>query len=170
MSQLTAQDVIDRLALSPHPEGGWFRETWRGEPLSGQGVGQGIDQETNQEGRACGTAIYYLLAAGDFSHWHRVDAVEIWHWHSGAPLVLSVSENGRDAAARHLGGDLLAGQAPQLMVPAGWWQSATSLGAWTLVSCTVSPGFEFSGFEMAPPDWRPHPDNPTQPTVPKTAL
>lgn len=156
MSQLTAKDVIDRLALAPHPEGGWFRETWRGDPAADTG------------GRACGTAIYYLLAAGDFSHWHRVDAVEIWHWHAGAPLVLSVSENGRDAEARHLGGELLTGQSPQLIVPAGWWQSATSLGAWTLVGCTVSPGFDFAGFEMAPPEWRPHQDNPVSTPARKT--
>lgn len=140
---MTAREVIAALQLEKHPEGGWYRETWRAEASEGT--------------RAAGTAIYYLLDAGSFSHWHRVDAAEIWHFYAGAPLVLSVSPDGHDATARHLGPAIQAGQAPQLIVPAGYWQSATSLGAWTLVGCTVAPGFEFSGFEMAPPDWRPTP-------------
>ncbi|MEL6977751.1 MAG: cupin domain-containing protein [Pseudomonadota bacterium] len=134
------------LELSPHPEGGWYRETWRAEAPDGA--------------RAAGSAIYYLLSADDFSHWHKVDAAEIWHWYAGGPLVLSVSSNGRDAEARHLGPEFAAGQRPQIIVPTGWWQSATSLGAWTLVGCTVSPAFEFAGFELAPPDWRPSPAGP----------
>jgi hypothetical protein len=143
MSAASARAVIDALGLTPHPEGGWFRETWRAEAPEGA--------------RAAGTAIYYLLEAGDVSHWHRVDAAEVWCFHAGAPLSLTVSANGHDAEARLLGPEVLAGQRPQIVVPAGWWQCATSLGAWTLVTCAVSPGFTFDGFEMAPPDWRPTP-------------
>ncbi|MFT3810838.1 MAG: cupin domain-containing protein [Micropepsaceae bacterium] len=139
---MTADEVIALLDLKPHPEGGYFRETFRDAPEGGRGAS---------------TAIYYLLKAGEVSHWHRVDAAEIWHWHAGAPLVLTVSPNGHDAEARHLGPELRTGQRPQLVVPGGHWQTATSLGAWTLVGCTVAPGFDFSGFEMAPPDWRPSP-------------
>lgn len=139
---MTADEIIGLLDLKPHPEGGYFRETFRDAPGGGRGLS---------------TAIYYLLKAGEVSHWHRVDAAEIWHWHAGAPLVLTISANGHDAEARHLGPELRTGQRPQLIVPAGHWQTATSLGAWTLVGCTVAPGFDFSGFEMAPPDWRPSP-------------
>ena len=142
---LSAKEVIAALELAPHPEGGWYRETWRAEAAPGE--------------RASGSAIYYLLDAGDFSHWHRVDADEIWHWHAGGPLALSLSPNGVDAHALRLGPEIAAGQRPQAIVPKGVWQSATSLGAWTLVGCTVSPAFEFSGFELAPPDWRPSPSN-----------
>lgn len=138
-----ARGIIDALNLEPHPEGGWFRETWRAEAAPGE--------------RASGTAIYYLLEAGDHSHWHRVDATEIWLWHSGGPLALTTSANGHDVEARTLGPALSAGQQPQLIVPATHWQTAASLGAFTLVSCTVSPGFDFDGFEMAAPDWRPAP-------------
>ncbi|MEO0426092.1 MAG: cupin domain-containing protein [Pseudomonadota bacterium] len=143
MTTLTAQEIIRVLDLAPHPEGGWFKETWRAPAAEGE--------------RAAGTAIYYLLDAGEVSHWHRVDAAEIWHWYAGGPLSLSLSPNGHDAEAHVLGPELAAGQRPQLTVPEGWWQTACSLGAYTLVGCTVSPGFEFSGFEMAPPDWRPVP-------------
>ncbi|MEO1291222.1 MAG: cupin domain-containing protein [Pseudomonadota bacterium] len=142
-ADLTAKDIIAALDLSPHPEGGFYRETWRG--------------TAGADGRAVGTAIYYMLTVDDFSHWHRVDADEIWHWYSGAPLSLSISPNGHDASAHLLGPHIGTGQAPQFRVPAGHWQSATSMGAWTLVGCTVSPGFEFSGFELAAPDWRPTP-------------
>jgi hypothetical protein len=141
---LTAREVVRLLDLQPHPEGGYFRETFR-------------DARSDSAGRAASTLIYYLLDVGDVSEWHRVDAAEVWHWYAGAPLVLTVSANGHDAAAHHLGNDLAAGQRPQFVVPAGWWQSATSLGVWTLVGCTVAPGFEFAGFEMAPKDWRPTP-------------
>ncbi|WP_375457347.1 cupin domain-containing protein [uncultured Methylobacterium sp.] len=140
---MTAAQVIAALGLKPHPEGGHYRETFR-DPRA-------------VDGRSAGSAIYYLLDVGEVSAWHRVDAAEIWHWHAGAPLVLSVSPNGHDAAAHHLGPDLLRGQRPQFVVPTGHWQTATSLGAWTLVGCTVSPAFRFEGFEMAPPDWRPTP-------------
>ncbi|MEM7670111.1 MAG: cupin domain-containing protein [Pseudomonadota bacterium] len=141
-----ARDIIETLGLRPHPEGGWYRETWRADAADGA--------------RASGTAIYYLLEAGDFSHWHRVDAAEIWHWYAGGPLSLTLSPNGHDAEAMLLGPEITAGQRPQRIVPAGWWQTATSMGAYSLVGCTVSPGFEFSGFEMAPDDWRPTPRRP----------
>ena len=139
----SAREVIEALGLERHPEGGWYKETWRAEAAENE--------------RASGSMIYYLLDAGDFSHWHRVDADEIWLWHAGAPLVLSLSANGIDAEALRLGPEISAEQRPQAVVPKGVWQSATSLGAWTLVSCAVSPAFEFSGFELAPPDWRPTP-------------
>lgn len=147
MSRLSAKDVIRLLDLKPHPEGGNFRETFR-------------DPATDAAGRSAGTAIYYLLEAGEVSEWHRVDATEIWHWHAGAPMVITISPNGHDASAQHLGPVLEAGQRPQIVVGKGHWQSATSLGAWTLVGCTVSPGFEFAGFEMAAPGWRPTPRKP----------
>ena len=133
---MSAEEIIRRLELLPHPEGGWYRQTWEG-PLV--------------NGRASGTAILFLLRADERSHWHRVDADEIWLWHAGAPLVLSL---GVDAAKEvTLGPDVLGGQAVQVVVPAGWWQAARSTGDWTLVSCTVSPGFRFEGFELAPPGW-----------------
>jgi predicted cupin superfamily sugar epimerase len=141
---MTAEAVIRHLGLRPHPEGGFYRETYR-------------DQRTDPDGRPVSTAIYYLLGIGDVSDWHRVDAAEIWHFYAGAPLVLTVSPDGHDAVAHHLGPDLALGQVPQIVVPAGHWQTATSLGAWTLVGCTVAPGFDFSGFELAPPGWRPMP-------------
>ncbi|MEL6773187.1 MAG: cupin domain-containing protein [Pseudomonadota bacterium] len=143
MATPSARDLIAALGLKPHPEGGWYTETWRSTAADG--------------GRSPGTAIYFLLDAGEFSHWHRVDADETWHWYAGGPLSLSLSPNGHDAEAHVLGPEILAGQRPQITVPAGWWQAATSLGAYTLVGCTVAPGFEFEGFELAPPDWRPMP-------------
>ncbi|MBB5516442.1 hypothetical protein FHS89_002473 [Rubricella aquisinus] len=139
----TAKEIIAQLDLAPHPEGGWYRETWRA--------------DANPGTRASGTAIYFLLEAEQSSHWHKVDATEIWHWYAGGPLVLSLSANGHDAEAHLLGPALDQGQMPQRIVPPGVWQSAASLGAWTLVGCTVSPGFEFDGFELAPPDWHPTP-------------
>jgi len=140
---LRADRVVAALGLQPHPEGGFFRETWRDAPADGT--------------RGAGTAILFLLALDQFSHWHRVDAAELWIWQAGAPLVLSVSPNGHDASAHLLGPDLGAHQHLQHVVPAMHWQAATSRGAWSLVTCTVSPAFQFSGFEMAPPDWRPTP-------------
>ncbi|WP_240046936.1 cupin domain-containing protein [Paracraurococcus ruber] len=133
--------MIAALRLAPHPEGGHYREVWRDAPAGG--------------GRGAGTAIHYLLATGERSHWHRVDAAEGWHWHAGAPLRLSLSADGRAVEARRLGPDLGAGERPFALVPAGCWQAAEPLGAWVLVSCTVSPAFEFAGFEMAPPGWAP---------------
>jgi predicted cupin superfamily sugar epimerase len=145
--ELGAKDIVERLQLAPHPEGGWYRETFR-------------DPTTDAGGRSRSTAIYYLLCVGDVSEWHRVDAVETWHYYAGAPLVLTLSPDGHDAQASHLGPQLDAGQRPQIVVPAGWWQTATSLGAWTLVGCTVAPAFDFAGFELAPPGWRPVPRRP----------
>jgi len=141
MSDLSAADVIRLLGLKPHPEGGHFRETFRDECAGG--------------GRAASTAIYFLLAADEISHWHRVDAAELWHWHAGAPLELAVAPPGALTTRLRLGGDLAAGERPQAVVPAFHWQSARSLGAWTLVGCTVAPGFEFAGFELAPEGFEP---------------
>ena len=138
---LDAAGIIALLKLQPHPEGGHYRETFR--------------DPQGPEGRGFSTAIYYLLDAGESSHWHRVDAAEIWHHYAGAPLALSLSQDGASAAIQHLGKDLAAGQRPQIVVPAGCWQSAVALGGWTLVGCTVAPGFDFAGFEMAPPGWQP---------------
>ncbi len=139
---MDAGAIIEHLGLRPHPEGGHYAETWRGAP--------------GPDGRAIGTAIHFLLRAGERSHWHRVDADEIWFFHAGAPLRLSIAADGGCAPEHHtLGADLDAGEHPQLLVPAGAWQSAVSLGDFTLVSCTVMPGFEFAGFELAPPQWRP---------------
>lgn len=137
----SASEIIESLNLSPHPEGGWYKESWRAETAPGE--------------RASGTAIYYLLEEGQRSHWHRVDAVEIWHYYAGAALALSMAEDGGAPDTTTLGGDLSKGERPQVIVPAHWWQSAQSLGAWTLVGCTVSPGFQFEGFELAAPDWTP---------------
>lgn len=130
---MTAQDIIAKLDLRPHPEGGWFRQTWQAE----------------NEGRATGTCIYFLLAAGESSHWHRVDATEIWLFHAGAPLVLSLSDSDQGPARDQLLTPDLSQGEPQLIVPKGHWQAARTTGEYTLVSCTVSPGFQFDGFEMA---------------------
>lgn len=134
---LTAAQIIAQLDLAPHPEGGHYRQTWAAE----------------NNGRPTGTCIYFLLAAGERSHWHKVDAAEIWLFHAGAPLVLSLSETDTGPARDHLlTGDLSTG-APQIIVPAHHWQAARSTGDWTLVSCTVSPGFQFDGFTLASPDF-----------------
>ncbi len=135
------QDIVERLGLSPHPEGGWYRETWRAEAPDGT--------------RAPGTAIYYLLEEAQVSGWHRVDAAEIWHWYAGAALDLTLSPDGRSRVIAVLGPAIEAGERPQILVPAGCWQSAVSRGEFTLVGCTVSPGFEFQGFELAPEGWAP---------------
>ena len=136
---MTADEIIRRFDLKPHPEGGHYAETFR----------------SPAEGRSPGTAIYFLLKAGERSHWHRVDADETWHRYAGAPLELSLSDDGRTARHLRLGIDFGLGEQPQLVVPRHVWQAARSLGAWTFVGCTVSPSFEFSGFEMAPPGWAP---------------
>ncbi len=141
-ARIAAGLVIARLGLERHPEGGWYRETFR--------------DVAGHRGRSHSTAILYLLEAGEISHWHRVDAVEIWHWHAGAPLLLTVAETDGNRLAYRLGPDILGGDLPQGMVRAGAWQTARSLGDWTLVGCTVAPGFEFETFELAPRDW--HPD------------
>jgi len=135
---MTADEIIFRLGLEPHPEGGWYRQTWAAKAETGA--------------RPAGTCIYFLLKAGERSHWHRVDAAEIWHFYAGAPLTLRVAETAvGPAIARSLGPDLAAGQCPQLIVPTGHWQAAQTTGAWSLVGCTVSPGFRFEGFELAAP-------------------
>lgn len=135
--------LIRALGLAPHPEGGHYRETWRDAPEDGV--------------RGAGTAILFLLAADEVSHWHRVDAAEFWIWQAGAPLVLTLSPDGHDAAAQRLGPDLGLGQALQQRVPRGHWQTAVSMGRWSLMSCVVTPAFRFEGFELAPPGWRPTP-------------
>jgi predicted cupin superfamily sugar epimerase len=157
-----AADIIRLLDLRPHPEGGHFRETFRDETrvyadVPGPGPGSGPGRRRDGESaRAASTAIYFLLARGERSHWHRVDAVEIWHHYAGAPLELAIAAGEDGAIMRlRLGNDVLAGERPQAMVPAHAWQAAASLGDWTLAGCTVAPGFEFDGFEMAPPGWRP---------------
>ncbi|CAN7364365.1 cupin domain-containing protein [Pararhizobium sp. LjRoot238] len=138
---LSAQAIIETLKMQRHPEGGWYIQTFKDEAGGARGHS---------------TAIYYLLERGGRSHWHRVrDAVEVWHFYAGAPLALSIARDGKPATRVTLGPDILSGERPQAIVPADWWQSAASLGAWTLVGCTVSPGFDFSAFEMAPPDWQP---------------
>ncbi len=135
MEGMSSTEIIGLLKLQPHPEGGYFAETFRDD---------------------VSTAIYYLLEAGDRSHWHRViGSTEIWHHYAGGPLALSLSSNGEEAEEHRLGKNINLGEKPQHIVPAGWWQSAESLGKWTLVGCTVAPAFEFEKFEMAPDGWRP---------------
>ncbi|SFD43597.1 cupin domain-containing protein [Roseivivax sediminis] len=138
---MEADEIIAKLGLAPHPEGGHFRETWRA--------------ETPEGGRATGTCIYFLLKAGERSHWHRVDATEIWHHYAGAPLTLSLAPDDAGPRTDHvLGPDLAAGAAPQVIVPEGHWQAAAAADdGWTLCGCTVSPGFDFAGFELAPKDF-----------------
>ena len=137
---MSAKDIIKALDLAPHPEGGWYRQTW---------LAQG-------EGRPSGSAIYYLLEAGQRSHWHWIDSTEIWHFHAGAPLILSTAAGDEGPIEETiLGPDILAGQKAQIIVPVKHWQAARSTGSYTLVGCTVSPAFDFEGFHMAPPEWAP---------------
>jgi predicted cupin superfamily sugar epimerase len=131
-------DIIKTLNMQPHPEGGWYVETWRG----------------NEQPRPAGTAIYFLLEAHQSSHWHRVDAVEIWHWYAGGALQLHIADNSQSMVSV-LGQDIASGQRPQITIPQHAWQKAVPLNSWVLVGCTVSPGFEFSGFELAAADWSP---------------
>ena len=134
----TADQLIERLALQPHPEGGHYRQTWIADSADGT--------------RPAGTCIYFLLKAGESSHWHRVDATEIWHYYAGAPLILSLSESDEGPAKDHiLGPDVLNGEQPQLIVPPHHWQAAKTTGDYTLVGCTVSPAFQFEGFTLAAP-------------------
>ncbi len=139
---LSAEEIVDLLKMQPHPEGGFYAETFR-------------DDVTDAQGRAASTLIYFLLPAGLVSRWHKVDAVETWHWYAGAALELSISLDGNDKQVILLGNDLAGGERPQGIVPREAWQQARSLGAWTLVGCTVAPGFQFEGFEMAPEGWEP---------------
>ena len=141
LRSVTADDVIAALGLEPHPEGGRFAQTWSEPAAPGE--------------RPASSAILYLLRAGERSHWHRVDATEVWHHYAGAPLELRVSADGEGVATHILGPDLTAGERPQVVVPGGAWQAARSLGEWTLVGCTVAPAFTFDGFELAPPGWEP---------------
>ena len=137
----SAADIIARLELKPHPEGGHYRETFR-------------DPRVDANGRSVSTAIYFLLAHGERSHWHRIDAVEVWHYYAGSALVLHIADD-RGRRVVRLGPDLAAGEVPQAMVPAQAWQAAESSSDWTLVGCTVAPGFEFAAFELAPKGWSP---------------
>ena len=140
---LAAAEIVRLLDLQPHPEGGHFRETFR-------------DARRVDGGRPASTAIYFLLARSERSHWHRLDAVEVWHWQAGAPLTLEMAARDSGPVTRlQLGPGLATGERPQAIVPAHVWQAAESLGEWTLVSCTMAPGFEFAGFELAPKDWNP---------------
>jgi len=140
MRNPTAADMVCALKLKPHPEGGHYRETFR--------------DSRQLDGRPVSTAILFLLARGERSHWHRIDAVEIWHYYRGAPLKLEVVDGAKEEIFR-LGADINAGEAPQVTVPAHAWQAAESLGDWTLTGCTVAPGFSFDGFELAPSGWKP---------------
>jgi predicted cupin superfamily sugar epimerase len=137
----TAAEMIARLELKPHPEGGYYRETFR-------------DTCADASGRSRSTAIYFLLARGERSHWHRVDAVEVWHYYAGDALMLQIADDGGRRSVK-LGADLATGEVPQAVVPAHAWQAAQSSGDWTLVGCTVAPGFEFAKFELAEPGWSP---------------
>lgn len=144
MADPTAEQIIEHLGLQPHPEGGHFREVFRAKSADGTS-------------RAPVTTIYFLLAAGEVSHWHRVDAVEIWNYHAGAPLALRIAQPNGTIDTVTLGTNLATGQSPQGIVPKDAWQSAQTLGDWTLVGCAVAPAFEFDGFELAPPGWSPEP-------------
>lgn len=136
------QAIIAKLGLAPHPEGGWYRETWRAPAAAGE--------------RAIATAIHFLLEAGQKSHWHKVDAAEIWLWHAGHPLRLSMAaDDAGPVRAIRLGPDVLAGDVPQQLIAPGEWQAAEADAGWALVSCIVAPGFQFSGFTLAPADWSP---------------
>ena len=139
---LSAEEIVDLLKMQPHPEGGFYAETFR-------------DDVTDAQGRAASTLIYFLLPDGVISRWHKVDAVETWHWYAGAALELSISTDGTSTQVVRLGNDLVGGERPQGIVPREAWQQARSLGEWTLVGCTVVPGFQFEGFEMAPEGWEP---------------
>ncbi len=142
MAEETARSIIERLALQPHPEGGWYRETWRAGAPAGE--------------RASATAILFLLEANQRSHWHRVDAAEIWLWHAGRPLrLLTAPDDTGPVTETGLGPDVLAGELPQLVIAPQAWQAAEAVEGWALVSCIVSPGFEFAGFTLAPEAWAP---------------
>ncbi len=137
-----ARALIERLGLMPHPEGGWYRETWRAPEAEGE--------------RGHATAIHFLLEQGQRSHWHRVDATEIWLWHAGSPLRLDIAPDERGPVRTHwLGGNPLADEQPQFVIPPDHWQAAYAGTGWALVSCVVAPAFRFSGFTLAPPDWAP---------------
>ena len=140
-AEMSAGEIIARLELKPHPEGGHYRETFR-------------DSRTDAGGRSRSTAIYFLLARGERSHWHRIDAVEVWHYYAGSALTLKIADDDGQWSCK-LGANLAAGEQPQAIVPPHTWQAAESTGDWTLVGCTVAPGFDFATFEMAPKGWEP---------------
>ena len=140
-AEMSAAEIIARLELKPHPEGGHYRETFR-------------DSRTDANGRSRSTAIYFLLARNERSHWHRIDAVEVWHYYAGSTLTLKIADDDGEWSFK-LGANLAAGEQPQAIVPPDTWQAAESTGDWTLVGCTVAPGFDFAKFEMAPRDWEP---------------
>lgn len=137
----TARRLIVDLKLRPHPEGGWYRETWRDLPKDGT--------------RGCGSLIYFLLDKGESSRWHRIDATEVWHFYAGEPLLITLAQATGPKAEQMLGPDIAAGHTPQLVIPPGMWQSARAVGGWTLVGCTVTPAFEFEHLELAPEGWAP---------------
>jgi predicted cupin superfamily sugar epimerase len=138
----TAAEIVARLELKPHPEGGYYRETFR-------------DKRVDANGRSFSTAIYFLLARGERSQWHRIDAVEVWHYYAGSALTLRIAHDGCTQHTVRLGPDISQGERPQAIVPAQAWQTAETSGDWTLVGCTVAPGFEFASFELAPKEWAP---------------
>ena len=140
--ELSADEIIARLELRPHPEGGYYRETFR-------------DQRDDAQGRSCSTTIYFLLSRGDRSHWHRIDAAEVWHYYAGSALTLQIAHEGGMQHTVKLGPGVGSGERPQAIVPASAWQCAETTGDWTLVGCTVAPAFEFAKFEMAPKGWEP---------------
>ena len=138
---MTANQIIEFLQLQPHPEGGWYKQTWK--------------SEDTLSGRASGTSIYFLLKAGEISHWHKIDSVEIWHYYDGSPLILRIAnEENTEIATKILGPKLAKSQSPQILVNKNLWQSAETTGDYTLVGCTVSPGFEFSKFTLAPKNFK----------------
>ena len=140
---MTAAQIIKFLQLQPHPEGGWYKQTWK--------------SEDTLSGRASGTSIYFLLKAGEISHWHKIDSVEIWHYYDGSPLILRIAtEDNNEIATKILGPNLAKSQSPQILVNKNLWQSAETTGDYTLVGCTVSPGFEFSKFTLAPKNFNPN--------------
>ena len=141
MNRHDAEAIIATLALVPHPEGGWYRETFR--------------HESPEGGRGVLTQIYYLLRRGERSRWHRIDAAEVWHFYAGDPLALQVAETDGKSRTIILGTSFAEGQVAHVVVPAGAWQSATPLGEYALLGCTAAPAFEFAGFELAPEGWRP---------------
>jgi predicted cupin superfamily sugar epimerase len=138
----TAAEIVARLELKPHPEGGYYRETFR-------------DKRVDANGRSFSTAIYFLLARGERSQWHRIDAAEVWHYYAGSALTLRIAHDGCTQHTVRLGPDISQGERPQAIVPAQAWQTAETSGDWTLVGCTVAPGFEFASFELAPKEWAP---------------
>ena len=141
MTTMTAAEVVGLLGLEPHPEGGFYRQTF--------------DDTPNAAGRPHSTLIYYLLSNRETGAWHRVDSAEVWHWYAGAPMTIGISRDGKTVSEHQLGNDLMAGERPQVVIPGHAWQRAACLGDWSLVGCTVAPGFQFSKFEQAEPGWQP---------------